>query len=176
MKRPMLLVSHKAGAYPSDLPGLIKGRSFMVPLSPTGPPVVTSRVRKRAVSRDANQLRPTRCARRGNGCLANRVKKEDQGGSSLSIVLPDRATIPSTTADRCRPFWADAAVRLVIGGGCLVGRGEASNWAMGLAAHILGRGRHKRHTRGRGVPVSIKVRREKKEGSAERRRTGRRMT
>lgn len=34
MKTPMLLVSHKAGAYPSDLPGLMKGRSFESPLPP----------------------------------------------------------------------------------------------------------------------------------------------
>lgn len=33
MKKPMLLVSHKAGVYPSDLPGL-KGRSLVVPLPP----------------------------------------------------------------------------------------------------------------------------------------------
>lgn len=78
------------------------------------------------------------------GCLANRVKKENQGGKSLSILLPDRATIPATRADRCRQLWADAAMRLVMGGGGLVGRGEESNWAMPLAAHILGWGKTER--------------------------------
>lgn len=33
MKKPMLLMSHKAGVCTSDLPGL-KGRSFVVPLPP----------------------------------------------------------------------------------------------------------------------------------------------
>lgn len=56
MKNPMLLVSHKAGAYPSDLPGLIEGRSFVEPL-PLRAPVVTSRGRKGVMSRDVNQLR-----------------------------------------------------------------------------------------------------------------------
>lgn len=53
MKKPMLFVSHKAVAYPSDLPGLIKGRSF---ISHKGP-VVTSRGRKGVMSRDVNRLR-----------------------------------------------------------------------------------------------------------------------
>lgn len=57
MKKPMLLLAHKAGAYPSDLPGLIKGRSFVEPL-PLRAPVVTSRGRKGVMSRDVNQLRP----------------------------------------------------------------------------------------------------------------------
>lgn len=125
MKRPMLPVSHKAGAYPSDLPGLIEGRSLWS-LSPPKAPVVTSRGRKRVMSRDVNQLRPRqRGAHVGeNSCLANRAKKESQGGNSLSILLPDRATIPSPTADRCRQFWADAAVRLVIGGGVWLAAGR----------------------------------------------------
>lgn len=57
MMKPLLLVSHKAGAYPSDLPGRIKSRSFVVPLSLRAP-VVTSRGRNRVMSRDVNQLRP----------------------------------------------------------------------------------------------------------------------
>lgn len=63
-------------------------------------------------------------------------------------------------------------MRLVIGGGVWLAAGRESNWALPLAAHILGWEGGRRGTRGRGAPVSIKVRRDKKEGSAERRRTG----
>lgn len=130
MKTPMLLVSHKAGAYPSDLPGLIKGRSFESPLtSPLRPPVVTSRGRNRVMSRDVNKMRPRQrgFSRRKQPAVwldGSRRNKEKRPTVCLSTLLPDRATIPSTTADKCRQLWADAAVRLVMGGGVWLAAGR----------------------------------------------------
>lgn len=125
MKKPMLFVSHKAGAYPSDLPGLIKGRSFISP--PQGPRRYIAGTKGGHVTRCQPTAAPAAgYVRREASCLTNRVKEEGKTRRQkvCPFLLPDRATIPSTTAERCRQLWAGEAARLVIGGAVWLAAGR----------------------------------------------------
>jgi hypothetical protein len=120
----------QAGAYPSGPPVSRAGASWSLSLSSSGsPPVVTSRGRKRLMSRDVNRLRPRpRAARVGTAsCLTSRVRKRKETKSEMATIWPFSSPIEPHFR-RPQPALAvtsgqTQAVRLVTGGGVWLAAG-----------------------------------------------------